>query len=66
MIICVERKRMATDEDKIIPEVIFPPIPEDIDSELRVYLMELEKVLRRSLRGSMFLEDTLQTGILGN
>ena len=59
---------MPIDEDKIIPEITFPPIPsvDNIDPELRTYLSELENMLRRALRGSLFMEKTLQDGILGN
>ncbi len=42
-------------EDKIIPEIQFPMLPDDIDDGLKRYLTELEHVLRDSLRGSMWI-----------
>ena len=57
---------MATDEEKVVPEINFPKIPDSVDDEMRDYLVELENVLRGALKGSLWLERTFQDGILGN
>lgn len=53
-------------EDNVIPEINFPVIPTNIDSELAEYLVELELVLRDSLRGSSYLSRMFEDGIIGN
>ena len=50
----------------IIRDVNFPQIPENIDEELKEYLINLESVLRDSLKGSMFIEQTLESGFIGD
>lgn len=44
----------------------FPKLPEDIPDDLREYLIELERVLQSSLKGSMYMDKVLEDGILGN
>ncbi len=49
-----------------IREITFPKIPDDISDSLKEYLMQLERTLRESLRGSIYIEKVLEDGIFGN
>jgi len=57
---------MAINENNIVPEISFPKKPDNIDEEMRMYLNELERVLREALRGTLLLERTFQDGLFGN
>ena len=52
-------------EENIRP-VTFPVIPTTLDDDMRNYLIELERTLQESLKGSIYIETVLQTGIIGN
>ena len=52
--------------DVSLPSVNFPPPPEEASQEMKDYLLELERVLGDALRGSIFINKTLEDGILGN
>ncbi len=47
-------------------EIQFPTIPDDASEEMKEYLRELERVLKESLVGSIYIEKVLADGILGN
>ena len=50
-----------------IREINFPKIPSAyISPELKAYLIELEHVIRDSLKGSIYIEKVLEDGIIGN
>lgn len=53
-------------EDSVIRKISFPPIPSDISDEMREYLLELQVVVEEALKGSLFLDPTFETGMLGN
>ncbi len=49
-----------------IREINFPIIPDSASDEMKEYLTELQDVLRESLKGSLYIEQTLEDGIFGN
>lgn len=55
-----------SDETFIIRDVVLPLIPEDIPESLKEYLIELEAVLTKDLRGSMYINKVLEDGYIGN
>lgn len=57
---------MAVDEEKVVPEISFPIIPDNVDEKMRDYLTELERVLREALKGSLYLQRMFQDGHFGN
>lgn len=59
-------RKMAADENKVVPEIQFPNIPESADEDMKKYLIEFETVIRGALKGSLWLERLFEDGILGN
>ena len=57
---------MATENTLHIPELQFPKIPESADEEMRSFLLEYERMLRDALKGSLYVNQTLENGIFGN
>ena len=49
-----------------IRQINFPTIPNEVTPEMKQYLIELERVLQESLKGSIYIEKMLEDGILGN
>ena len=49
-----------------IREIQFPTMPNDVSDEMRDYLVELERVLKDSLKGSIYIEKIFEDGIFGN
>jgi len=49
-----------------IREIKFPNIPDDTTDEIKQYLIELERTLRESLKGSIYIERLFEDGIIGN
>ena len=50
----------------MIRDINFPEIPDSLDDELKEYLRNLTLVLRDSLKGSMYIEKTLESGYIGD
>ncbi len=57
---------MAFENTLHIPEIQFPEIPESADEDMRAYLLEMESLLRESLKGSLYVNQTLENGVFGN
>ena len=50
----------------IIRDITFPPIPDGESEELKEYLRNFERLVRDSLKGSLYIEKVLEDGIIGN
>ena len=57
---------MAVENTLHVPELQFPKIPESAEEDMREYLLELERMLREALKGSLYINQTFENGIFGN
>ncbi len=57
---------MSKENTLHISELQFPKIPENANQEMRDYLLELERMLREALKGSLYVNQTFENGIFGN
>ncbi len=57
---------MAVENTLHVPELQFPEIPESANQEMRDYFLELERMLREALKGSLYINQTFENGVFGN
>ncbi len=57
---------MAVENTLHVLELQFPKIPESAEEDMREYLLELERMLREALKGSLYINQTFENGIFGN